>query len=54
MDENHYIEWIEIISGDKAYRQFLKPGQSPEAGFCIDGNDAVAREFCSLHGLWKS
>jgi len=54
MDENHYIEWIEIVSGDKAYRQFLKPGQAPEAGFCIDSKDAVAREFCSLHGLWKS
>lgn len=54
MDENHYIEWIELVAGDKAYRQFLKPGQSPEASFCIDGNDLVAREFCSLHGLWKS
>ena len=54
MEESHYIEWIEIISGDKAYRQFLKPGQEPEAGFCIDGSDAAAREFCSLHGLWKS
>jgi superoxide reductase len=54
MDENHYIEWIEIVAGDKAYRQFLKPGQSPEASFCIDGNKAVAREYCSLHGLWKS
>jgi superoxide reductase len=54
MDENHYIEWIEIIAGDKAYRQFLKPGQSPEADFCIDGNNAIAREYCSLHGLWKS
>ncbi|HEX7561027.1 MAG TPA: desulfoferrodoxin family protein, partial [Candidatus Humimicrobiaceae bacterium] len=54
MDENHYIEWIEIVAGDKAYRQFLKPGQSPEASFCIDGSGAFAREYCSLHGLWKS
>ncbi len=54
MDENHYIEWIEIVAGDKAYRQFLKPGQPPEAGFCIDGSNVVAREYCSLHGLWKS
>ena len=54
MDESHYIEWIEVVVGDKAYRQFLKPGQSPEAVFCIEGNGVVAREFCSLHGLWKS
>ncbi|MBW1940962.1 MAG: desulfoferrodoxin, partial [Deltaproteobacteria bacterium] len=24
MEENHYIEWIEIIADGKAYRQFLK------------------------------
>ncbi len=53
MEESHYIEWIEIISGDKAYRQFLKPGQAPQADFYIDGTDAAAREYCSLHGLWK-
>ena len=25
MVEKHYIEWIELIAGEKAYRQFLKP-----------------------------
>ncbi|NQT84748.1 desulfoferrodoxin, partial [bacterium] len=25
MGEEHYIEWIEIIAGGKAYRQFLNP-----------------------------
>jgi superoxide reductase len=54
MEESHYIEWIEVIVGGKAYRQFLKPGQAPEAFFCIDSEKLVAREFCNLHGLWKS
>jgi len=54
MEESHYIEWIEVVAGDKAYRQFLKPGQSPEAFFCIDSEKLIAREFCNLHGLWKS
>jgi len=54
MEESHYIEWIEIIAGDKAYRKFLKPGAAPEADFCIDGKEASAREYCNLHGLWKS
>jgi superoxide reductase len=31
MEEKHYIEWIELIADGKAYRQFLKPGQAPEA-----------------------
>ncbi len=53
MEEKHYIEWIELIVGDKAYRQFLNPGDAPEATFQVQGDKASAREFCNLHGLWK-
>ena len=54
MEEKHYIEWVEIIVDGKAYRQFLKPGQAPEAQFCIKGDKVSAREYCNLHGLWKA
>jgi superoxide reductase len=53
MEEKHYIEWIEIIEGDKSCRQFLKPGQEPEAQFNVQGSGVFAREYCNLHGLWK-
>ena len=53
MEEKHYIEWIELIADGKAYRQFLKPGQTPAATFMIDAKQVVAREYCNLHGLWK-
>ena len=53
MEEKHYIEWVEIVAGDKAYRQFLKPGEAPEAFFPVEG-EFTAREYCNLHGLWKS
>ncbi len=53
MEEKHYIEWIEVIADGKAYRQFLTPGQVPEAVFMIDSKNITAREFCNLHGLWK-
>lgn len=53
MEDKHYIEWIEIITDGKAYRQFLKPGEAPEAVFPVQG-DFTAREYCNLHGLWKS
>ncbi len=53
MEEKHYIEWIELIVGDKAYRQFLNPGDAPEAIFNVPGDQATARELCNLHGLWK-
>ena len=54
MEEKHYIEWIEIIADGQAYRQFLKPGQAPEATFCIKANKVTAREYCNLHGHWKA
>jgi superoxide reductase len=53
MEEKHYIEWIEIVADGKAYRQFLNPGDAPEAVFMIDAGDITARELCNLHGLWK-
>ena len=54
MEEKHYIEWIELIADGKAYRKFLKAGDSPEAEFCIDGATITARAYCNLHGLWKA
>ena len=43
MEEKHYIEWVEIVADGKAYRQFLKPGQTPEAFFPVQG-EWTARE----------
>ncbi|MDY6968246.1 MAG: desulfoferrodoxin [Spirochaetota bacterium] len=55
MEEKHYIEWIEVIHGDgKINRKYLKPGDSPEASFCCIEGQATVREYCNLHGLWKS
>jgi superoxide reductase len=54
MEEKHYIGWIEIIADGKAYRQFLNPGDTPEATFSIDAQEISAREYCNLHGLWKA
>ncbi len=54
MEGNHYIEWIELVSPEKVYTQFLKPGQAPEALFMVNDNGAFARAYCNLHGLWKS
>lgn len=54
MEEKHYIEWIEIIADGEVYRHFLKPGDKPEALFKIKTEVISAREYCNLHGLWKS
>lgn len=56
MEDNHYIEWIEIIANDKSYKQFLKPRSKPEAEFNlkVESKDIKVRAYCNLHGLWKS
>jgi superoxide reductase len=53
MEAKHYIEWIEIIADGKAYRQFLNPGDAPDATFNISAQQISAREYCNIHGLWK-
>jgi superoxide reductase len=54
METKHYIEWIEIVADGKVYRQFLNPGQPPEATFKVEAAKISAREYCNLHGLWKA
>jgi len=54
MDDDHYIEWIEIIADGKVCRKFLNPGDTPEAEFCTKAENITAREYCNLHGLWKA
>ncbi len=54
MEEKHYIEWIELIADGVSYRKFLKPGDKPQAEFCVKASKVEAREYCNLHGLWKA
>lgn len=54
MGDDHYIEWIQLVAGDKVYTEFLKPGDKPEATFLINANEVTAKAYCNLHGNWKS
>ncbi len=55
MTAAHFIEWIELIAGDKVYRQFLNPNDKPAAFFPLAADGSVtARAYCNLHGLWKN
>lgn len=54
MEEKHYIEWIELIADDRVYREFLTPGGKAEAEFSVEADEFTAREYCNLHGLWRS
>lgn len=54
MEEKHYIQWIELIADDIVYRKFLKPNDKPEAEFEITAQKLSVREYCNIHGLWKT
>lgn len=55
MNPDHYIEFVELISGNGSCIRFLKPGEQPVAVFTGTFPGKVwARAYCNLHGLWKS
>ncbi|MBL8967549.1 MAG: desulfoferrodoxin [Spirochaetaceae bacterium] len=54
MEAEHYIEWIELIADGEVHRKQLKPGDKPEALFCVKAAKVAAREYCNKHGLWKA
>ncbi|MBT4870521.1 MAG: desulfoferrodoxin FeS4 iron-binding domain-containing protein [Candidatus Diapherotrites archaeon] len=67
MEEDHYIEWVEVSTGEKTIRKYLSPKDKPELSLCdcVDGckcgddcscgsNIVSARAYCNKHGLWKS
>jgi superoxide reductase len=51
MEEQHHIEWIEVMADGAVYRKQLRPGEKAEAEFVVNGK-LVARAYCNVHGLW--
>ena len=55
MEDNHYIQFIELLTEKQVLRAELKPGQEPSAIFNVSKDDVLeVREYCNLHGLWKA
>ena len=54
MEEKHYIEWIEVRSGDNSYLKWLHPGEKAEAQFPVSDTNVKARSLCNVHGLWTN
>jgi superoxide reductase len=54
MDEKHFIEWVEVRTGENVYVRGFKPGEKPEAEFCTADTNAKARSYCNVHGLWTN
>jgi superoxide reductase len=54
MEEEHHIEWIEVIAEGRVLRKTLEPGEKPEKEFTIRAKPFIVREYCNLHGLWSA
>lgn len=55
MTEEHYIQWVYVQTENGGQRKAFKPGDAPEATFCLEDDKAVAvYAYCNLHGLWKT
>ena len=55
MTEEHYIQWIYVETENGGQRRAFKPGDAPEADFCVGDDKPVAvYAYCNLHGLWKT
>ncbi len=55
MTEEHFIQWIYVETENGGQRRAFKPGDAPEATFCIGEDKPVAvYAYCNLHGLWKT
>jgi superoxide reductase len=55
MEENHYIQFIEVLTNCKVLRSELSPGKKPEATFKVNPEKVLeVREYCNIHGLWST
>ncbi len=52
MEDEHYIEWVSIVSDGKEVTTYFKAGEEV-AAHCkyIPGSTVYA--YCNKHGLWK-
>ena len=54
MDDDHFIEWITIVSDGKEITRYFTPGQEAIVNCCkyIPGTKLYA--YCNKHGLWST
>ena len=53
MEEEHYIEWISIVFGEKEVTTYLAPGKGATA-HCKYVPGSTVYAYCNKHGLWKA
>lgn len=56
MLNEHYIEWISLLTNKGVQRKELSPEENPQAVFtiCEDEEIEAVYTYCNLHSLWKN
>ena len=56
MVEDHWIEWVYLLTDKGGYFHFLNPGEEPKTVFSLLDNEVVLEvyAYCNKHGLWKA
>ena len=52
MEEEHYIEWIAMVKGNKIVKYLLQPNGEPKVIFDYE-KGSIIYAYCNKHGLWK-
>ena len=56
MVEEHFIQWVAVVSEIVEGLHWFHPGEAPEAVFALAPGQQVKAvyEYCNLHGLWMA
>lgn len=54
MEEEHYIEWISVVSANAEKTVYFKPGDEPKVHCCIVEPGTTIYAYCNKHGLWST
>lgn len=52
MEDEHYIEWIGLITDNSEEYFYLEPGK--DAVVTFDNKKGTLYAYCNKHGLWKN
>jgi superoxide reductase len=55
MSEEHWIDWIYVLTEKGGQMKKLVPGEKPQLTFALGGEKPLAvYAYCNLHGLWRT
>lgn len=56
MEDDHYIQWVEIATNKGSARKYLNPGDNPIVHFFLCDGEKICGvyAYCNKHKLWKA